>query len=1057
MKTTMKMLVAAAVGLCTSIAIAVTNVVLLAGESYVVIGSGADALNVRGSTIDAHGGATIVCKPTDGTSYTSCWYSLQATNGIVTLDVTADAAAGLIRRLRAVYTSGTGGFRVKGATQIDAGRSDEGADAAPFDAANFGFVDDDGNAVAGTVHFKGTSCIVKAPAAEKCTWTIDSDDVAIAGTNALGLAAGETFAPSRGFNIFTDTAVPASSAIQIPAGKTVTIKPSVPAPFGGTVAQSAAWGGNANNFVLGGNSHLVFHERLTNFTGTVSGSGSVVPDGNCSICRVPVSGDVSALTIAPGMAAVVEEGASATFSVGSSALIRSDGGSIALAGESWRDSVALWFDPSQTETCHNVGRTTSYDGESCAGKYDLFYTNRYPLIEAVDDCRASQTSWRLRNNRLTSNGAPNSNIFPHVYPYLVTNGLNGLSYICCGEYSSAGTRKYTRNNNGTESDVNSTSSEQRRLMIQEVGGENQDQTYGIKSVVMVFGSAFGGGAAMLGTYTRALGRGADFSHAPSDPITTNQSVSVWIDGRSIDPAETTFNASGWQIVSVSSPSAMSFTALGMPGRSGASDWQKSGGQCYGEMMFFADEITDVQRVAAERYLARKWGLVSQYGGPGPARAELYGTGSVDATEVGELTLGGSFSGTLTLAGGEIAIPDEPLPYTENTLPADGRVGWFDPSVRTAVYTRKDHAPNSGRPDEIYAIWEREAEPYKTGTRLLWGVGERLPTLRQEARGVGPVCNWIDYNHFYDYSRTAQNSGNAMRVVGWQDGMAIQTGDTSHDAPIPARTVFIVQDSVRGGGTPVLDNISAGGKIKNRARGNVSAPIFTDDTDSNIRDGLIHLNGVETDRSSGFTGRPEVFSFTTVSDLFNVGFFANFYNTQEYDNGEIQGEILLYGREVTGTERLAIEAYLMRKWLGWLPSGFSDVSGVTVAGEGAVSAPSAARLPSFAQDFKGDIQVASGDFTFTYDSAETPIIGGGCVISAPLATLALPAACTASVTFATPPAEGSYALITSAGFKTPVTWTLAVAGPAGGRPVNLRSEGGCLYLDVQQGGMTVIVR
>lgn len=1059
MKTTMKMLVAAAVGLCTSIAIAVTNVVLQAAESYTVIGSGADGFNVRGSTIDAQGGSTLVFTPT--ASSVNCWYSIQATNGIVTLDVSQDTTAGLTRVLRAVYASGTGGFRVKGGTEIRAGRTDDNAVAAPFDAANFGFVDNAGNATAGTVHFIGTSCIVHVPTAEKCAWTIDSSDVALAGTNALNLAEGEPCALSHGFNLFTDTAIPASSTIRIPSGKTVTITPSIPAPFGSSVSQTSTTGANANHFVLGSGATLSFAQNLTNFVGTVSGNGLVTVDRNRHINRVNVSGDVCGLSLASGLVASVPNGGTAMFVVADGRdVLQSDGGTIVLS-DGWRDSVALWFDPSQTGTCHNVGRTTSYNDQSCAGRYDLFYTNRFPLIEAVADCRSSQTAWRLRNNRLTSNGAPDSNCFPHVYPYLVTNGLNGLSYICCGEYSSAGTRQYTRNDNGSETTVTSNNSEQRRLLIQSAGREDNLTSYNVKSVVMVFGSAFGGGAAMIGTSSRALGRGADFSHAASDPVTTNTSVSVWLDGRSINPTTTTFNSSGWQIVTVTCDSGtLPFTGLGIPGTN--SDYQKSGGQCYGEILVFTNAISEAQRVAAETYLARKWGLAAQYAGDASPRVNVSGTGAVDATSLDDLTLGGNFTGTLTLDGGRLAIPDEVTPYDEASLPSEGRVGWFDPSVRSCVVTRKDCSAANARPDQITIVWDRDADIETVGAKMLTVGTSRQPTLRSEARGWGPVMNWIDFNHFYAESMpgTEGAAGNTLRVSAWKDGFSRDASNwnNTYDSPIATRTAFFVQDSVRGGGNAVLDKIDGSGQIKSRSGGDPSANIWNVSTDTNIRDGLIHLNGSPVAYTAGFTGRPEVFSFTTVSGTFNAGFFANYNNTEKANtqDGEILGEILLYDREVTGDERLAIEAYLMRKWLGWLPAGASDASGVTVAGTGTVVAPSAARLPSFASGFAGDIQVASGDFAYTYDSAATPKMDG-CVVSAPAATLSLPASCTATVTFATPPEAGSYALVTSAGFTSPVVWALATSGSTGGRPVKLRAVGGNVYLDVFQGGFTVIFR
>jgi len=1061
MKTFKNYLAAAIFGLCalgsgTACAGTVTNVVLRAGESYVVTGSGLDdEFNTRGSTIDAQGGSTLVFKPTDGTPYVNCWYALQATNGIVTLDVSQDTAAGLERLLRSVYASGTGGFRVKGGTRITVGRSDDGTSAMPFDAADFGFVDNDGNATEGTVTFNGTCCIVNVPTAEKCSWEITSGNIALAGTNALNLAEGEPCALPRGFKILNDTAIPRMSQIQVAAGETVTIEPSIPAPFGGSVAQRATEGGNANRFLLGDGATLTYGKGLTNFTGSVSGRGTVTANGGTTVTRVPVEGDAAHISVASGLALVVGDGKTATVETGSGALMRVEGGTATLT-ETWRDNVALWFDPSKAGTCYNIGRTTGYDGQ-----YDTFFTNRYPLVEAIEDCRSTQRSWRLRNNRLNSSGTGNAEYYQHMYPYIVTNGLNGLSYICYGEYSSAGTRYYTRNDNGSEMPVTSTSPEQRRLLIQEIGSELNSQTYGVKGFVMVFGNCFGGGAAMLGTSKIVLGRGADYAHAPTDPITTNAAVSVWVDGRATDPTSTTFNG-GWQVVTVLAPSdqTLPFTGLGIPG-SNSSDYTRSGGQCYGEILVFTNVISEVQRVAAERYLAKKWGLAAQYVNGISSRAELYGAGAVDATAVDELTLGGKFAGTVTLGGGTLTIPDEATPYSEAEVPSNGRVGWFDPSVRTTVVTRLDSSATADRPDQIAIVWDREATPQTVGAKMLTTGTSRQPTLQYEARGIGPSMNWVDFNHFYDASMPGKesNAGNAWRVSSWQDGFNPNASNGStYDSPIATRTAFFVQDSVRGGGNPVLDSILGTGDIKRRTTADPASPIWVNGTTENFANGTIHINGVASESSGGFTGKPEVFSFMTASTTFNAGFIANYMNTENTSaqNGEIIGEVLFYNREVTGAERLGIEAYLMCKWLGWLPEGYSDASGATVAGTGTVVAPSAARLPSFAPGFEGDIQVASGDFAYTYDSATTPKLGGS-VISAPVATLSLPASCTATVTFATPPEAGSYALVTSAGFTSPVVWSLSTSGSTGGRPVSLRVSGGNVWLDVFKGGLTIIVR
>lgn len=145
---------------CCSLAVNATIYTVGDGETYSITGTGGDKINVRGAVLDAQGGSTVVFSPTQSGSalYASCWHAIQATNGIVTLDVSADTAQGCVRRLTSITCSGTGGFRVKGGTVVTFGYSDDQTYPV-FDADNFGFVDDDGNPTNGTVKFNSYAYI----------------------------------------------------------------------------------------------------------------------------------------------------------------------------------------------------------------------------------------------------------------------------------------------------------------------------------------------------------------------------------------------------------------------------------------------------------------------------------------------------------------------------------------------------------------------------------------------------------------------------------------------------------------------------------------------------------------------------------------------------------------------------------------------------------------------------------------------------------------------------------------------------------------------------------
>ena len=168
-----------------------------------------------------------------------------------------------------------------------------------------------------------------------------------------------------------------------------------------------------------------------------------------------------------------------------------------------------------------------------------------------------------------------------------------------------------------------------------------------------------------------------------------------------------------------------------------------------------------------------------------------------------------------------------------------------------------------------------------------------------------------------------------------------------------------------------------------------------------------------------------------------------------------GEILLYNQVLTGADRLAVEAYLMGKWCGTLPEGYSDLREATVsAGTGTVSAP-AAKLPLFGDGFTGTVVVSDAALDFVLDgtagTVNRPLIARG-------ATLSLPAAVTINVSCANMAgSDGSCVpLIDVAAFANPVEWTFNATN-TGGKTVRLRAEGGQVLLEVIPSGTTILFR
>ena len=659
-------------------------------------------------------------------------------------------------------------------------------------------------------------------------------------------------------------------------------------------------------------------------------------------------------------------------------VIAGGAGTAVIETRDWRDRAALWIDPSTTTpggfgTCAKdewwAIISTSISNNFVTG---ATATGGGLYIEYMPDCRPDRTYYFGRNGRnyqhLADKTNPYAECLQSVYAYQKFNGCNGLTTICCVGSS-------------------------RRIPLAK-GDVKGDSTTSIPAnmVVMVFGSQDGGGKALVGTSDGAFARTAGLANG----LTTSSSTKIWLDGVKVtSPSTQTLNG-GWQIVSIDT------TGHNVNGFGWAKNYNDAGGQNYGEILVFTNALSDVERTAVESYLAEKWG-VSTYNGSAAATVRAVGrTGTLEVAPDTQVTLGGCYAGAIDVKAGATLTISEPLPPTADELPSSGRVGWFDPDAEGALYQ-----PNrsGARAEEIQSVFQRG----KTLTDIvdndvfLWAPGSRRPFRVLGARGWGPVRAWIDCQEI-DVSSMVVDTGNCLRPRQYPD--TNPTGsDGGSNMTIPCRTVFMASDSFRGGGSPVLGGVSGGNGIAVRAAGDYKAAIWGSGTHARITGGETRLNGVRvaSPTQTGFTGAPEVFSFSTTADQI-IGCFGNLYNTQKGVNyGEVLGEILLYSTELTGADRLAVEAYLMSKWCGTLPEGYSDLREATVTGAGTVVA-SAEKMPRLDAAFAGTAKVTgeSAVFDVTIDPEAGTVTGA---LVAPNATLELPATATINVTFTSRPIHG----------------------------------------------------
>ena len=714
------------------------------------------------------------------------------------------------------------------------------------------------------------------------------------------------------------------------------------------------------------------------------------------------------------------------------------------------DLPALWLDASKPyDTAAKgapyydppIARMAGEEGYNCG---NIFFTNNYPFVESWYDVRGVERTWRFYNDRFYANSGEHK-LYTHVYPYLARGEFAGrtMSYMTFGEFGKA---KNTWSNDGpdTPSNVAANGGGNRRIAMVNKPGSGY-----VRAIVMVFGSQLGGGIAMLGS-----GKFSRSGRTLSDTVCTNApaNTTIWLDGEQIDPTTSYFNG-GWQIVTVAGDAANTVGIIGQD-----RIYNDAGGQNYGEILFFTNTVSDLQLRQVERYLANKWGIATYKGGTSNALRAEGRSGSIVVEDGAKIELRGTFAGNLTVDG-DVSIA-EPLPWSADDVPTTGLVDWYDADDTASLEFKTKYVSNVAVATNLV---ERQYPRGKTRDTLtsgcyLLGGGERVPYAVTGARGIGPERTWLDYNHPEGYP-PSNSDGNVMRFVPYNKSSGSDALNQTF------RTVLVALDSSKGGGTVLAGNVYGSvGDFRMRDGSTISSgitfssAIWSASCSENVKNGVTRLNGAVVDQTKGFTGAPEVLSLTAAGDV-SAMCVDTLYSTESSNGtvlrsyGIIHGEMLMYDSELDANVLANLEAYLMGKWTGVLPDGWSDLRGATVTGgAGTVTAPFA-KLPAFGDAFTGTIAMPDAAFTFTYDgSAENPVLDA---FVARGATIDLPAAVTVTVNCSN--VHGASAtLFDVAAFANPVEWTL-VANGAGDKNLVLREDNGKLMLDVVPTGLLIIVR
>ena len=711
------------------------------------------------------------------------------------------------------------------------------------------------------------------------------------------------------------------------------------------------------------------------------------------------------ITILPGAdisAAVVED-----------VQIKNNGGTFTQLVKTWQDKVALWVDASDESTI-------TYAKVAVTNELGASVTSTYFTGLAADqiiewrDCRPNRTL-RFRTTKYDESF---SNWKASVYPKLTLQ-----SELPSVTFPKTGTRA--------------------RMDVSK--GKGVKSSVAVKFALFVFGGHLGGGNAFFFVNNKALKRVATLTSTyptVAAPLTYSnpENLSFRTNGVDVVSPTSTGIQSGWQMISFEKGEGLTVSAISQPDSSDNGSY--NGGQVFGEILFFDEMPTDEERDAAETYLAKKWNLplgheevIASYD---VNLSSLYGSGTVElASDV--VAERGVFSGVVNLNGNRLEIPSHEVPFTEATIPSEGRQLWIDPSAEGAVVM----GGVESKPAEIAYIHARDndgiltdptsycvASPYPDN-----GNGRRV-RLVEGSRASGDIMPWLVFKDGYN-----DGQGNHLLIrKGIPQTLADvpkEYGDNSFKA-ISVKSGFFVLDTTNGGGT-ILTSAANGTTDAFRRRSlydTKDTKIWINDCSKDVRESDTYLDGVKVEgTNSTFSLRPEIFTFnfkpgasSAAAKVF--GFWGN--GTTQSWNQEIMGEWILYSNTQTDATRRAIEAYLMWKWLGKLQVGFSDFRGMSVTGDGVLSVGGPEQLPVLTDGFTGSLEFTRTEWAFTL-----PAEGGAAAVDAVELSgreIALPSEISVNIDLNGAP-NGTYTLFSAADISGAGGITLGVESKVGNKIVS----------------------
>ena len=730
------------------------------------------------------------------------------------------------------------------------------------------------------------------------------------------------------------------------------------------------------------------------------------------------------------------DGAELTGSLPESCNVRSLGGRLMPDKTSWDSKVALWCDASATRTLPNGAVTNTF-----------IYANEMSEFMSTNNCtdtaiwkwldrRPEQTRYAFGNKRYTESSNAGSVYSSAVLPF--EKDVDGIHCVSMGDGAkdAGGTRRTAGH-----------------LNIFNLKTGNRKATISAAFAIAVFGSQSGCGGGVFGNadgYFASSNYCTSAADSRNCAIFTNACV-TYVDGTQVDPTATKFSG-GWQIISVDTE-GKDLQGIGFCANGDADQPARRGYSSYAEVMIFSEKPTEKERRMIEEYLSAKWGIGISHSNT-VQEVGVSGHGEMRLNE--PTALSGTFSGTVDLNGSVLEIPAAKLPYTEAEIPDANRVMWFDPSFGGSLVMGGDAA----KPLEIDAFKSRSRDGFVSSGKYLQssyaadGLTDRRPCLAEGSRG-GWATKWIDFGDFY-----GDGVNNVMMVRKLPYSIAPELYNRGDWATaFKYKTMFMVIDTSRGGGTPFPSWAGGGGgEILHRGDNPaVTDPIWSEGCADQVTNGITKLDGVTVDGTvNGFNGRPELISLTanpSTADISTKGLGCIVKN----ENQEIIGESIFYDVVLEGDVRAGIEAYLMGKWLGKVPEGYADFRGVTVTGAGTLRVPGAKYMPTIGVGFTGSVVLSADTLSFAFDGSSTVASNA---MSLPGTDIAFPAEVAVNLSFASSPSPGvRYTLIAGDIDVSATEFTLGTVSGAGNRKLSLAYDGqnGELYVEAKAFGFVFSIK